>query len=178
MRSYASAAAIFALVVCAPVHAQNSQSKKLYDDALVRERLLRADIQHARTEEAQSSVLVRVRALTGAYEDMSRLFPTSGYADNALWQGAVLSADAFWQFGDAADRTLALRLFSALRSRFPTSSLTPKIAAQTKRLEEAKPSATSIVARESGRDSPAPVGGDGPCGVAGRADEHHQRSAA
>ena len=65
-------------------------------------------------------MLLKVRVLAGAYEDMSRLFPASGYGDNALWQGAVLAADAFWQFGDAIDRTTALRLFSALTTRFPS----------------------------------------------------------
>ena len=161
MRSFGRTA-ILVLVALAPaVHAQTSQPKKLYEDALVRERIVRQDLQRARTEEAQSSVLLRVRALAGAYEDMSRLFATSGYADNALWQGAVLSADAFWQFGDALDRTAALRLFTALSSRFPSSSLTPKVASQAKRLDDAKPSASSTVARAAAADpprTPAPTG--------------------
>jgi N-acetylmuramoyl-L-alanine amidase len=145
MRSFARTA-VLVLVASAPVvHAQTSatsQPKKLYDDALVRERILRQELQRARTEEAQSALLLRVRALTGAYDDMSRLFATSGFADNALWQGAVLSADAFWEFGDAVDRATALRLFAALASRFPSSSLAPKVTSHTKRLQEAKPAAT------------------------------------
>jgi N-acetylmuramoyl-L-alanine amidase len=144
MRSFGRALA-FALVVLAPaVYAQTSQPKKLYDDALVRERILRQDLQRAHTDEAQSSVLTRIRALAGAYEDLSRLFPSSGYADDALWQGALLAADAFWQFGDAPDRTMALRLFSSLASRFPASSLTTKVASHTKRLQDAKPTTTAL----------------------------------
>jgi N-acetylmuramoyl-L-alanine amidase len=144
MRSFGRALA-FALVVLAPaVYAQTSQPKRLYDDALARERILRQDLQRAHTEEAQSSVLTRIRALAGAYDDMSRLFPSSGYADNALWQGAVLAADAFWQLGDAPDRTMALRLFSSLTSRFPASSLTTKVSSHTKRLQDAKPTTTAI----------------------------------
>jgi N-acetylmuramoyl-L-alanine amidase len=154
MRSFARALAL-ALVVLAPaVHAQTSQPKKLYDDALGRERMLRQDLQRARTDEAQSAVLTRIRALTGAYEDMSRLFPSSGYADNALWQGAVLAADAFWQFGDAADRTAALRLFSTLTSRFPASSLTTKVASQTQRLQVAKPTTTAPAVRAAAPSVP------------------------
>src|SRR5262245_28645039 len=144
MRSFGRALT-FALVVLAPaVYAQTSQPKKLYDDAMARERTLRQDLQRAHTDEAQSSVLTRIRALAGAYEDMSRLFPSSGYADNALWQGSVLAADAFWQFGNAADRTMALRLFSALTSRFPASSLTTKVASHFKRLQDAKPTTTAL----------------------------------
>ena len=161
MRSFARTA-VFVLVALVPVvHAQTSQPKKLYEDALARERLLRADIQRAGTEEAQASVLLRVRKLVGAYEDMSRLFPGSGYGDNALWQGAVLAADAFWQFGDAVDRTLALRLFSALTSRFSGSALAMKVGTQTKRLQDAKPSSTSTVARPPAAappSMPAPTG--------------------
>ena len=142
MRSFARTAVLVLVALAPVVHAQTSQPKKLYEDAQARERLLRADIQRAGTEEAQASVLLRVRALVGAYDDMSRLFPGSGYGDNALWQGAVLAADAFWQFGDAVDRTLALRLFSALTARFPGSALAMKVGSQTKRLQDAKPSST------------------------------------
>jgi N-acetylmuramoyl-L-alanine amidase len=146
MHSFAKSAVVVLVALAPTVHAQTaatSQPKKLYDDALVRERILRQELQHAGTQEAQSAVLLRVRALTGAYDDMSRLFATSGYADNALWQGAVLSADAFWEFGDAVDRATALRLFAALSSRFPSSDLTPKVASHTKRLQEAKPTAST-----------------------------------
>src|SRR5688572_32272369 len=165
MRSFANTLAV-ALLVLAPAvatqtSAQSSQPKKLYEDALVRERILREDLQPDRTDEAQVSVLTRIRALVGAYDDMSRLFPSSGYGDNALWQRAVLAADAFWQFGDGIDRTTALRLFSALTSRFPSSSLTPKLASQTRRLQDARPTTSSppprLAAAESA-PSPAPTG--------------------
>ncbi|HEY9461890.1 MAG TPA: hypothetical protein VIR54_02315, partial [Vicinamibacterales bacterium] len=105
MRSFARAVAL-ALIVLAPAvaaqtPAQTPQAKKLYDEALARERLVRQDLQRAHTDDAEASVLSKVRVLVGTYEDLSRLFSSSGYGDNALWQGAVLSADAFWQFGDA-----------------------------------------------------------------------------
>jgi N-acetylmuramoyl-L-alanine amidase len=165
MRSFAKTLAVALLVlapaVAAQTPAQTSQPKKLYEDALVRERILRQDLQRARTDEAQASVLTRIRALVGAYDDMSRLFPSSGYGDNALWQGAALAADAFWQFGDAIDRTTALRLFSALTSRFPSSSLTTKVASQTTRLQDARTGNTSSPARLTAVESapaPAPTG--------------------
>ena len=161
MRSFVRTLAL-GLVVFAPVvHAQTPQAKKLYDDALVRERLVRQDLQRARTDDAQASVLAKIRVLAGTYEDMSRLFPSSGYGDNALWQGAALAADAFWQFGDATDRATALRLFSALATRFPSSALSTKVASQTKRLQDAKPTITAPAPRASAAASaptPAPTG--------------------
>ena len=156
MRSFART--LLALLVLAPaVHAQTPQAKKLYDDALVRERLVRQDLQRARTDDAQASVLTKVRVLAGAYEDMSRLFPSSGYGDNALWQGAVLAADAFWQFGDATDRATALRLFSALTMRFPSSALTTKVASQTKRLQDARLTAAAERRAEASASAARPT---------------------
>jgi N-acetylmuramoyl-L-alanine amidase len=161
MRSFARTFAL-ALIVLAPVvHAQTPQAKKLYDEALARERLVRQDLQRARTDDARASVLETIRVLAGTYADMARLFPSSGYADNALWQGGVLAADAFWQFGDATDRATALRLFSALTTRFPSSSLTTKVASHTRRLQDAKATITSPPTRTAvavSTPSPAPTG--------------------
>jgi N-acetylmuramoyl-L-alanine amidase len=174
MRSFARTVAV-ALIVLAPAvaaqtPAQSPQAKKLYDEALARERLVRQDLQRAHTDDAEASVLSKVRVLVGTYEDLSRLFSSSGYGDNALWQGAVLSADAFWQFGDAADRTSALRLFSALTTRFPSSSLTTKVSSHTKRLQDARPTTSSSarVPAASPARPPAPPSAvtDAPTGLA------------
>ena len=84
--------------------------------------------------EASAALIRRVRATVTAWEDNVRRYPRSGYSDNALWQAAVLSADAFWQFGDTRDRAAALRLFDRLKAGFPTSSLVARIAGHTSRL--------------------------------------------
>jgi N-acetylmuramoyl-L-alanine amidase len=148
MRSFAraTAAALVLVAFGSALQAQSSQSKTLYNDALGRERTVRRDLDAARTESAGEAALTRVRALVGAYEDMSRLFPASGYSDNALWQGAVLSADAFWQFGEALDRTTALRMFTALTARFPGSSLARQVTSHVKRLSDARVSQASAAA--------------------------------
>src|SRR4030095_8124052 len=82
---------------------------------------------------ASADLLRRVRATVTNYEGIVRRFPHSGYSDNALWQGAMLAADAFWQFGDTRDRATALRLFDRLMSEFPSSSLAAPGAAHTVR---------------------------------------------
>ena len=93
--------------------------------------------------EASAALLRRVRATVTDYEDIVRRFPRSGYSDNALWQAGVLAADAFWQFGDARDRTTALRLLVRLKAEFPTSSLVAQIAGHTTRLNGAESSAAT-----------------------------------
>jgi len=120
------------------LQAQSSSPKALYTEAIAREHTLRRDIEKAGATSSASAVLGRVRTLVGAYQRMARQFPASGYMDNALWQGALLAADAFWSFGEAADRTTALDMFSALRSQFPTSSLIKESAPHVKRLTQAK----------------------------------------
>src|SRR4029434_7389627 len=104
MRSFARlvAAALLLASTMPVLLAQTSQGQRLYNEALERERGLRKELD---SSAANAALLTRVRALVGAYEDMSKLFSSSDYADNALWQGARLSADAFWQFGEAADRS-------------------------------------------------------------------------
>jgi N-acetylmuramoyl-L-alanine amidase len=111
-----------------------------YTDMLGRERVLRRELDLAPQTSAEPSgeatllLLDRIRMTVEAYEMFVRRFPRSGYSDNALWQGGVLSADAFWQFGDSRDRAAALRLFALLKSQYPTSSLIRGIGGHTTRL--------------------------------------------
>jgi N-acetylmuramoyl-L-alanine amidase len=141
MRSSGSAiaAALAVAVLTAAVQAQSSQPKTLYEQLLARETVLRKELAALPPTAAPGPLLERIRTLVTSSYDMSRLFPASGYSDNALWQGASLAADAFRRFGDDTERTTALRLFEALTSRFPTSSLVKQVPAQVQRLSAAGP---------------------------------------
>ena len=129
--------------------AQNAEA--VYTDVLGRERILRRELDVAAQRSSQAPgrppgmLLDRVRATVGAYEALVREFPKSGYSDNALWQGALLSADAFWQFGETHDRSTALRLFGVLKSQYPSSSLTPRVAGHVSRLNGADASAPAML---------------------------------
>ena len=149
MRSFANVLIVFALgVTAAPAWAaQASSPRTLYTDALVRERVLRQEIENQRADSPSPILLQRMRTLVETYERMARQFPTSGYMDNALWQGALLAADAFWTFGEEADKTTALELFSALTSGFPRSSLVREVPAHVKRLKAARPTPVAVPVR-------------------------------
>ena len=142
MRSFGRVlAASLALTVAAPGADLTAQSAEtMYTDMLAREAALRRELDLApqlRAQppgEASTALLRRVRSAVTAYEGIVRRFPRSGYSDNALWQGGMLAADAFWQFGDTRDRTTALGMFARLKSQYPTSSLIARIAGQTSRL--------------------------------------------
>jgi hypothetical protein len=136
-------AAVYWLAAAAPAWTQ-ANAEDLYREAMRREATLRRDIDSREVDAAAESLLAQARTLVQTYEDIAKLFPRNGYSDNALWQSAVLAADTFWEFGDPADKTRALRAFKALAAQFPTSSLVKQVPAQTARLESAaaRPPAT------------------------------------
>jgi N-acetylmuramoyl-L-alanine amidase len=148
MRSFASLAIVFALGATAvpALHAEQASPRTIYTDALLRERALRQEVENRRSDAPAPALLQRMRALVETYERMARQFPTSGYMDNALWQGALLAADAFWTFGEAEDKATALELFSALPVRFPKSSLVREVPTHVKRLKAAKPTPVRVAA--------------------------------
>jgi len=156
MRSFANLLIVvsFGAIATPAVCAETPSPRSLYTDTLLRERSLRQEIENSRSETPAPALLERMRSLVETYERMSRQFPTSAYMDNALWQGALLSADAFWTFGEPEDKATALELFSELNSRFPKSSLVKELPSHVKRLRAAKfvPRPVTPVA-----PSPAPV---------------------
>jgi len=150
--------AAICLAQTATVSPQGSNAVALYREATKREAALRRDIDTRGAGAAATPLLERARILVGAYEDIARLFPASSYSDDALWHGALLASDAFWEFGQRDDRTSAMRLFNTLASRFPTSSLVKQMAPQVQRLEAAKPppdeaSPTPVVLRAIRREA-------------------------
>jgi N-acetylmuramoyl-L-alanine amidase len=155
-RAIAALAALLVAALSAGVQAQSSQAMTLYNEARAREVVLRKDLDAARSPADAEPLLRKVRTLAGAYADLSRLFPTSGYSDNALWQGASLAADAFWRFGDATERATALRLFQALTARFPASSLVKQVPEHVTRLSAASVKAPTAAARPDAIPAAAP----------------------
>jgi N-acetylmuramoyl-L-alanine amidase len=104
---------------------------------LQREAALRVELEGALAAAAPANLLKRMRAITVDYEQLSKKYRTSGYSDNALWQGAVLAGDAFARFGYSVDRRTARRLLSDLAGRFPSSSLVAGIAPYREQLNRA-----------------------------------------
>ena len=132
------AAAIF-LALTATMFAQGSNATALFREAVKRETALRKEIDTRGPGTPAPPLLERTRVLVGAYEDIAQLFPASPYGDDSLWHGAVLAADAFWEFGEQDDRARALRLFKMLATRYPKSALVKQIGSHVQRLEAAQP---------------------------------------
>jgi len=125
------------LIAAAPAAAQTA--KERYDSAQSREgevRRLLAEEDVAPAE--RSEALRQVGRLVSSYEGIVRRYPTSGYADNALWQGASLAEAAYRRFGRADDRSTAVRLYSWLAREYPTSPLLKRARTQVNALEKAE----------------------------------------
>jgi N-acetylmuramoyl-L-alanine amidase len=131
-----AAAGIALIAMLAPGMAAAQQRAKVrYEQTLAREQVLRKALDSQAGVSAP--LLERVRQLVGEYEALVRRYPGSAYSDNACYQGAVLSADVYWHFGEAADKRKAVQLFATLRAEYPSSSLIRQITTHTARFSEA-----------------------------------------
>ena len=91
-----------------------------------------------------------LRVVINRYWSFVQRYPTSGFADNALWQAAALSAQAFERFSQERDKYRAVQLFQWLRDQYPHSPLQAKAGPQIEKLETiaaaAAPTTTPAVA--------------------------------
>jgi N-acetylmuramoyl-L-alanine amidase len=98
--------------------------RAMYVDAKAQEEAVRRALDDPSVSE---SVLKAVRAVVASYEAIVRHYPASSYSDNALWQAARLSLEAFEQFGRQRDKDAGLRLLRLLASEYPTSTLARRV---------------------------------------------------
>ena len=94
--------------------------ESMYADAVAKESAVHTALNDVN---ATDVVLKAVRTVVSDYEAIVRAFPASGYSDDALWRGGLVSLDAFNRFADPHDRETAIRLLRQLASQYPTSRL-------------------------------------------------------
>ncbi len=148
------AAATIALALCLPAEAaaQRKRSssktttsstavarartaKSAYETTLARERTLRS----AR----RKAPLSQMRAVIREYELIARRWPRSGYADNALWNGANLAFDANISYGAGQERDSAMTLLRWLVKEYPSSSLARDAQTRLRKISAASSRTTS-----------------------------------
>lgn len=96
--------------------------------------------QRATTREAtvrKRPTLANVRAAVASYEQLVLRHPRSGYADDALWNGAELARFGWERFKQDTDRKTSERLYSWLRREYPTSAKSKLVAVQLTALKAA-----------------------------------------
>src|SRR5919202_5198401 len=110
-RTFSSTIVLAALIIAPSIPASaGDTSRALYTATLARERAIR----DAKT----SATLQQMRAVVAKYERLANRFPSSGYSDNALWQGGNLALLAYQRFGEEVDRRTAQRLLARLKTQY------------------------------------------------------------
>lgn len=101
---------------------------------------------------ARTAAMTASRRAIARYEGLVRRFPTSGYADNALFQAAELSRTLYERFERADDRTAALKYYAWLAREYPASSLARQARTATRTL-----TAVATAPATPSKAVPAPV---------------------
>jgi len=152
IRPHAALAGVFLLTACVfwptGLRAQ-TQAATLYEQAQAAEQTARAD---------SPASLDSLRKVAKTYENLVLRYPTSGYADNALWQAAGLFASAFQTSADSADRQQAERLLKWLKQEYPSSPFVKRVDGALQALGQAPASAAAA----SSASPPAPDGNTPP----------------
>ena len=131
------------------VPAAAGSARTLYTKVLNREQYLRVAENRPTLRELRNAVT--------AYQNVVRRYPTSGYSDNALWQGANLALLAYERFEDEADLRRGLRLLARLRQEYPFSPLKARAEELVRKFEAAAASPAPVSRPAAVVSTPAPA---------------------
>jgi N-acetylmuramoyl-L-alanine amidase len=151
-----SVAIVWATALCASLGAQAPSVETLYADAKAKEKAVRTALQDA---SATAAVLKAVRTVVDDYVTIADKFPSSAYADDALWFAGWLSFDAFDRFGDDQERAAAMRLWQGLTTQYPASRLAKQVPSQLAKRQGAPPApkVPAPASRTTSSRPPAPT---------------------
>ncbi|MSO50903.1 MAG: hypothetical protein CK533_06130 [Acidobacterium sp.] len=147
----AALALAMAVVVSAPAQAQTAQER--YESAIERDEKVRALLATGAGAPPAEVISQASRVMT-SFEALVRRFPTSGYADNALWQAASLADAAFQKFSRPEEQERAVSFYRWLVTEYPTSSLVKRANQQLTALAKPGP-ATALPAPAPAMPAPA-----------------------
>ena len=117
----AVATTVIWLSVCTAAAAQTARER--YESAMERDARVRAQLISTKDKTAAPELAADLRQVITAFELIVRTFPTSGYADNALFQAASLADAAYEKFNRADDRERASKFYRWLVREYPASTL-------------------------------------------------------
>ena len=136
------AAIAISLSVSATAAAQTARER--FESAMQRDEKVRALL--AAAAAPSPDVNAQVTQAATSFEILVRRFPTSGYADNALFQAASLVEAAYAKFNRVEDRTRAARYYKWLVEQYPASSFVKRSQARWDALAASAPVAAAPAA--------------------------------
>jgi N-acetylmuramoyl-L-alanine amidase len=96
--------------------------KERFEAAQQRDEKVRVLLTDFTSAPAAPDLAKQITQVMASFESIVRRFPTSGYADNALWQAASLADAAYQRLKRPEDRDRAVKLYRWLVQEYPASS--------------------------------------------------------
>jgi N-acetylmuramoyl-L-alanine amidase len=128
------------LSVCEVTFAQRARpqsAKERFEAAQLRDEQLRILLTNFTSDTPSPELSKQVTQVMAAFEAVVRRFPTSGYADNALWHAASLGEAAYDRLNRPEDRDRAIKLYRWLIQEYPSSSFVKRANAKVASLGKA-----------------------------------------
>ena len=117
--------------------ARAQTARQRYEAAQQRDEKVRLLLTNFTSAPAPANLAKQVAQVVASFESIVRRFPTSGYADNALWQAASLAEAAYERLKRPEDRDRAVKFYRWLAQEYPTSSLVKQANAKVEALAAA-----------------------------------------
>lgn len=164
------------MFVCAAAGAQTPALtvKARFEEAQKKDEKVRLLLTNFTDRAPATDLATQVASVMTSFEAVVRRYPTSGYADDALWHAASLADAAYQRLSRGEDRDKALKFYRWLISEYPSStfvkqanrkiSTLTKVSAPAPAVAAAPPPASSTAATAvpapatSDVASPAPSG--------------------
>lgn len=165
-RVVAAALAVW-LSVCGVAAAQTAKAR--FEAAAERDQRVRVLLANVTDNTPPPALVKQVMQVVSSFESIVRRYPTSGYADNALWLAASLSDATYQRLNRTDDRERALKLYRWLVQEYPASSLVKQANAKIASLARATSPPVALVAPAALAAPAAPVASAPPVAPADRA---------
>ena len=112
------------LLVCdlAAQTAKPQTAKERFEAAQQRDEKVRVQLTNFTNVPPPADLATQVSQVMTSFELIVRRFPSSGYADNALWQAGSLADAAYQRLNRPEDRDRALKFYRWLVQEYPASS--------------------------------------------------------
>jgi N-acetylmuramoyl-L-alanine amidase len=116
-----------AVLMAAPAELAAQSAKTRYERALARDKSLR--------KTRRAPPLSQLRATVRSYEQIARRYPTSGYADNALYKGGLLALETYRHYEHDEDREAGIKMLEWMIREYPSSSLKKEVRARLRAID-------------------------------------------
>lgn len=147
------------LFVCPPAGAQTPSPtvKARFEEAQQKDEKVRLLLTNFTDKTPAKDLATQVANVMTSFESVVRRYPTSGYADDALWHAASLADAAYQRLNRGEDRDKAVKLYRWLVNQYPKSTFVKQANRKITALTKVTTPTPPAVAAAPSRSLPAPA---------------------